>query len=109
MQKKHISKKCSQKAISVITTATIVCTLCAVPVFADGGDEVLSPMSRLVDLIFSIIRLVGAGVTGWGIFELSSAIRSHDGAQKGQAIAGIAGGLLIIFAKEILQFIGVTW
>lgn len=109
MQKKHISKKFGQKAISAITTAAAICTLCAVPVFASDGGGVLSPMTNLVDLIFSIIRIIGAGVTGWGIFELATAIRSHDGAQKGQAIAGIAGGLLIIFAREILQFIGVSW
>ena len=110
MQKKHISKERSQKAVSVITTAAAICTLCAVPVFAADGDGsgILTPMNNLADLIFAILRIVGACVTGWGIFELATAIRSHDGAQKGPAIAGIAGGLLMFCIKEILQFIGVT-
>lgn len=93
----------------IFTTTLIITVLTmAIPVYA-AGEGVLDPAEKTVELLFSLLRVVGIGVTGYSFFELSTAIKGHDGAQRAQAIVGIVSGLIIVFIKEILSLIGVSF
>ena len=42
---------------------------------------------------------------GWGIVQVGLSLQSHDPSQRSQGFLTLAGGLVITFAKEILDII----
>ena len=62
-------------------------------------------MSDLSTFIFSLIRAVGLILLGWGIVQVGLSLQSHDPSQRSQGFLTLAGGLVITFAKEILDLI----
>ena len=110
--RKYLSRKIkprsfTKKAVIGFLTFVIACICTSTVVVAAGGEEVIEPMTKFTDFLFAIFRIIGIAITGYGIFEFATAVRSHDGAQKVTAAASIASGLIIIFIKEILQLIGI--
>lgn len=97
-----------QKFSLFITTLLIAVFMIALPVYADGAG-VIDLAEKTVELLFSLLRVVGVGVAGYSFFELATAIKGHDGAQRVQGIIGIVSGLIMVFVKEILAFIGVKF
>ena len=75
----------------------------ATPVYA--AEDPLSVINNLSTFIFGLIRAVGLIITGMGILQFGMAIKSHDPSQRDNGLISIAGGILIVFAKEILNFI----
>ena len=55
--------------------------------------------------IFSIIRAIGLILLGWGIVQVGLSLQSHDPSQRSQGFLTLAGGIIIAFAKEILDLI----
>ena len=60
---------------------------------------------HLSTFIFSLIRAVGLILLGWGIVQVGLSLQSHDPSQRSQGFLTLAGGLVITFAKEILDLI----
>lgn len=83
--------------------------LMSMTVFADSTTAALDSMTNLIDIIVLIVRLVGIGFAIFGIYEFSTAMASRDASQRGTGIVCIGAGLLMIFGKELLNSIGVTW
>lgn len=71
---------------------------------ATGGDP-LVVVSNLSNFIFSLIRAVGLILLGWGVVQVGLSFQSHDPSQRSQGFLTLAGGLVITFAKEILDLI----
>ena len=71
--------------------------------FADGDP--LTVISNLNTFIFSVIRAVGLILLGWGIVQVGLSLQSHDPSQRSQGFLTLAGGIIITFAKEILDLI----
>ena len=77
-------------------------------VFAEGGASgPLDTINNLSDLVFQCVRAVGVIVAGYGIVQIGLAVQSHDSSQRANGFLAFFGGLLIMFAKEILDFITV--
>lgn len=74
-----------------------------VTAFADGDP--LAVVSNLSDFIFSLIRAVGLILLGWGVVQVGLSFQSHDPSQRSQGFLTLAGGLVITFAREILDLI----
>ncbi len=74
------------------------------PVFAEGGDP-LAVVGNLSTFIFSLIRAIGLILLGWGVVQVGLSFQSHDPSQRSQGFLTLAGGLVITFAKEILDLI----
>lgn len=85
----------------VIVLTIIMC--CTPTVFAD--DDPLEVVNNLSDFIFGLIRAVGIIILGWGIVQVGMSIQSHDPSQRSNGILTLAGGIVITFAKEILNLI----
>ena len=84
--------------------ALILClTLCTIPALA--ADDPLTIVNNLSDFIFSCIKAVGVIILGWGIVQVGLSLQSHDPSQRSQGFLTLAGGLVITFAKEILDLI----
>lgn len=79
----------------------IVCT--STVVLAD--DDPLQVVNNLSDFIFQLIRLIGYIILGFGIIQFGMSIKSHDPSQRANAIMTVAGGIIIRYSKEILDFI----
>lgn len=87
--------------------AVVACTLltvCAVPAFAAEGDP-LTVINNLSDFIFGLIRAVGMILLGFGIVQVGLSLKSHDPSQRANGFLTLAGGVIITFAKEILDLI----
>ena len=100
--KKPVSGKV-KKAFSIYAAVVMVMAVAAVPVFADGDP--LTVINNLSNFIFGLIRAVGIILAGWGIVQVGISIQSHDPSQRSNGFLTLAGGIIIIFAKEILNLI----
>jgi len=94
----------SRRAIAVLAVAFIVLICAALPVFA--ANEAEEALNKTNDLIFGIVRTIGIGMCGWAIFEIGKSLHSHDGASRVVAMGTLAGGLVMVFAKQLLSLIG---
>ena len=95
-----------KKGFRAYTMAVVACTLvsvCAVPAFAAGDP--LTVINNLSDFIFGLIRAVGMILLGFGIVQIGLSLKSHDPSQRANGFLTLAGGVIITFAKEILDMI----
>lgn len=88
---------------AVITGALLLCS--TMPAFAADGGNPLTVVNNLSDFIFGLIRAVGLILLGWGIVQVGLSFQSHDPSQRSNGFLTLAGGIVITFAKEILNLI----
>ena len=85
---------------------TFALALTVVPALATGdGGDALAAVNNLSDFIFSLIRAIGLILLGYGILQVGLSFQSHDPSQRSNGILTIAGGIIIVFTKEILELI----
>ena len=70
-----------------------------------AADDPLSVVNNLSNFIFGLIRAVGMIILGFGIVQVGMSLKSHDPTQRANGIMTLAGGIVITFAKEILNMI----
>lgn len=70
-----------------------------------GATDPLGVINNLSTFMFGIIRAVGMILLGWGIVQVGLALKSHDAGQRANGFLTLAGGVIITFAKEILDLI----
>ena len=75
----------------------------ATPVFADGDP--ITVVNNLSNFIFSLIRAIGMILLGFGVVQVGLSLKSHDPSQRANGFLTVAGGIIITFAKEILNLI----
>lgn len=83
---------------------TVVFCFCFVTTAYAAGDP-LAVINNLSTFIFGIIRAVGMIILGWGIVQIGLSFQSHDPSQRANGFLTLAGGVVITFAKEILDLI----
>ena len=96
-----VKKGFRRYAVAVLSAATILGT--AMPAFAAGDP--LGVVNNLSTFIFGLIRAVGLILLGWGIVQVGLSLQSHDASQRSNGFLTLAGGIVITFAKEILDLI----
>ena len=74
-------------------------------VTAYAANDPLVVVNNLSTFIFGLIRAVGLILLGWGIVQVSLSLQSHDPSQRSNGFLTLAGGIIITFAKEILDLI----
>lgn len=92
-----------RKGFSIYAAVVLAMVAAAVPVFADGDP--LTVINNLSNFVFGLIRAVGIIIAGWGIVQVGISVQSHDPSQRSNGFLTLAGGIIIIFAKEILNLI----
>lgn len=70
-----------------------------------AADDPLSVVNNLSNFIFGLIRAIGMIILGFGIVQFGLSLKSHDPSQRANSFLTIAGGIVITFAKEILNAI----
>lgn len=74
----------------------------ATPVLA---DDPLAAINGLSTFIFSAIKAIGMILLGFGIVQIGLSLKSHDGQQRANGFLTFFGGVVIAFAKDILDMI----
>ena len=105
MKKNSLFKSKLGRIIICLYIALVLCA-CCLPCFvlAANGDP-LTVVNNLSTFVFSLIRAVGMILLGWGIVQVGLSFQSHDPSQRSNGFLTLAGGLVITFAKEILDLI----
>ena len=96
-----------KKSKRVITMYALLILMFTIPagVFAASASDPLTVINNLSTFIFSLIRAVGMILLGFGVVQIGLSLKSHDPSQRANGILTIAGGIVITFAKEILDLI----
>ena len=97
-----VSKGFRRYCVTVL--ALVLWSSLILPVSATAGDP-LTVVNNLSDFIFGMIRAVGMILLGWGIVQVGLSFQSHDPSQRSNGFLTLAGGVIITFAKEILNLI----
>ena len=100
--KQKLSRR-ARFAFVAYATAVLALCCCSTPAFAAGDP--LDVVNNLSTFIFSLIRAIGLILLGWGIVQVGLSFQSHDPSQRSQGFLTLAGGLVVTFAKEILDLI----
>lgn len=99
--------KGGRRAFALFAVSTLLVGALTTTAFATstaGGDP-LTVVNNLSDFIFGLIRAVGIILLGWGVVQVGLSFQSHDPSQRSQGFLTLAGGVVITFAKEILDLI----
>ena len=90
----------------VFYSALVLAVCLALPAFAaTTATDPLTVINNLSTFVFSLIRAVGVILLGWGIVQVGLSFQSHDPSQRSNGFLTLAGGVIITFAKEILDLI----
>ena len=73
-------------------------------VFAETTDP-LTTINNLSTFVFAAIKAIGVIILGWGVVQIGLSLQSHDASQRSNGFLTFFGGLVIAFAKEILDLI----
>ena len=92
-------KKWMSHYMALVLTVTVGATTA----FAAGDP--LSVINNLSTFIFSLIRAIGLILLGFGVVQVGLSLKSHDPSQRANGFLTLAGGVIITFAKEILDLI----
>ena len=90
---------------AVITACFSVTVFAASTSAASTATDPLDVVNNLSDFIFGLIRAVGMILLGFGIVQVGLSLKSHDASQRANGFLTLAGGIIITFAKEILDLI----
>ena len=89
---------------SLVIVLVIFCTL-PITAFAAGNGDPLTVVNNLSDFIFGLIRAIGLILLGFVVVQVGLSVKSHDPSQRANGFLTVAGGIIITFAKEILNLI----
>lgn len=103
MKKKKTLLKILKRSCIIILYIVALFVAQASQVFA--VDEPLTVINNLSDFIFGLIRAVGMIILGFGVVQVGMSLKSHDPSQRANGFMTLAGGVVITFAKEILNII----
>ena len=68
-------------------------------------DDPIQVVNNLSNFIFGIIRALGAIMIGFGVMQFGLSFKSHDPSQRANSALTVVGGIIVFFAKEILNII----
>ncbi len=92
------------RVFSVSMLAIMFVLSTAQPAYRATADP-LTVVNNLSEFIFGMIRAIGMILLGYGIMQMGLALKSHDPSQRANSFLTIAGGIIIVFTKEILMMI----
>lgn len=95
--------KTIRKALLFTYMALVLITNFTTPIYA--ANDPVTVVNNFSNFIFSFIRAIGMILLGFGIVQVGLSLKSHDPSQRANGFMTVAGGIVITFAKEILNII----
>lgn len=87
----------------VLFFALVIVGNFATPVYA--ANDPVTVVNNFSEFMFGLIRAIGMILLGFGIVQVGLSLKSHDPSQRANGFMTVAGGIVITFAKEILNII----
>ena len=103
LKEKKVLKKFLKRGVIIGGYVIALFVAQASNVFA--ADDPISVVNNLSNFIFGLIRAVGMIILGFGVVQVGMSLKSHDPTQRANGIMTLAGGVVITFAKEVLNII----
>ena len=94
--------KILRKSKMVLMVMAVVMCLMTNTVFVASPLDTINSLS---DFIFSAIKAIGLILLGFGIVQIGLSLKSHDASQRANGFLTFFGGVIIAFAKDILDMI----
>ena len=85
-----------------LIAASVALSAMSTTVFA---ADPLATINSLSTFIFSAIKAIGLILLGFGIVQIGLSLKSHDASQRANGFLTFFGGVIIAFAKDILDMI----
>ena len=95
--------KTIRKTLFVVYAALIMVSAITTPIYA--ANDPVTVVNNFSDFMFGMIRAIGMILLGFGIVQVGLSLKSHDPSQRANGFMTVAGGIVITFAKEILNII----
>ena len=92
----------NNKKLVVALTIIVSVIFCSIGFCA---NDPMTVVNNLSDFIFGLIRAIGMILLGFGVVQIGLSLKSHDPSQRANGFMTLAGGVVITFAKEILDMI----
>ena len=89
---------CLVLVLCMVGSLTLVC-------LEDDAGDPITVINNLSDFMFGLIRAVGMIIMGFAVVQIGLSLKSHDPTQRANGFLTLAGGVVITFAKEILNLI----
>jgi ABC-type sugar transport system substrate-binding protein len=111
---RNVRKNNAARVFRAFVVAALAIALAAgagLTAFAASDTDVSKPVemvNKLGDFIFSLIRAIGFILLAFGVVQVGLSLKSHDPSQRANGFMTLAGGIIIFFAKEILNLIGAS-
>ena len=104
MKKMNVEKvtKTLRKSKNVLIILALMMSFMTNTVFA---ADPLATINGLSDFIFAAIKAIGLILLGFGIVHICLSLKSHDASQRANGFLTFFGGVIIAFAKDILDMI----
>ena len=80
-------------------------TIRKVVFYAYTANDPVTVVNNFSEFMFGLIRAIGMILLGFGIVQVGLSLKSHDPSQRANGFMTVAGGIIITFAKEILNII----
>lgn len=97
--------KLSKRMRLMFAIFTVPVLFSATTVTAYATDDPIQVVNNLSEFIFGLIRAIGIILLAFGIVQVGLSLKSHDPSQRANGFLTLAGGVIITFAKEILNLI----
>ena len=95
--------KTIRKVLLFAYIALVIVGNFATPVYA--ANDPVTVVNNFSEFMFGLIRAIGMILLGFGIVQVGLSLKSHDPSQRANGFMTVAGGIVITFAKEILNII----
>ena len=97
--------KMSKRMRLMLAIFTVLVLFSAPTATAYATDDPIQVVNNLSEFIFGLIRAIGIILLAFGIVQVGLSLKSHDPSQRANGFLTLAGGVIITFAKEILNLI----
>ena len=93
------------RALTAVAVVSVISTIGGVAFAAASYGDPIQGVNNLSDFIWSFIRVIGLILLGFGVVQLGLSFKSHDPSQRANGFLTLGGGIIIAFAKEIVNLI----
>ena len=102
-KKLNTIQKILRRTKNVLIISALLLSLVSGSAFA--AADPLGAINNLSTFIFSAIKTIGLILLAFGIVQIGLSLKSHDASQRANGFLTFFGGVIIAFAKDILDLI----
>lgn len=93
------------KTNNILLIIIIGISMIITPFNVHAASDPLTAINNLSDMLFNIAKVVGGIMILYSMFQVGTSLSSHDPSQRLNGVLTFVGGILIFFAKEIINAI----